>query len=72
MKYYYAVVDCADVKTASSLYAQCDGLEYLRSGNMIDLRYMPDDMVIPRPPRSASSTSFGLDWIGYWFLYLLF
>lgn len=49
-RYYYAVVECDSPRTATAIYDQCDGMEILRSSNMVDLRIMPDDLVIEQPP----------------------
>jgi hypothetical protein len=43
LKYYYAIIECDSVKTAKSVYEQCDGLEFERSSALLDLRYVPND-----------------------------
>jgi hypothetical protein len=37
-RYYYAVAVFDSAETAASVYNQCDGLEFERSSNVLDLR----------------------------------
>ncbi|XP_074317637.1 pre-rRNA-processing protein esf1-like [Silene latifolia] len=55
LRYYYAVVDCDSVATADYLYKACDGIEFERSSNVLDLRFIPDSMEIKHQPRDVAT-----------------
>lgn len=47
LRYYYAVATFDNAKSARHVYNEIDGTEMERSANMFDLRFVPDDMVLP-------------------------
>jgi len=55
LRYYFGVIECNSVETATSLYNQCDGLEYESSSLVLDLRYIPDDIQFMQLPRTTST-----------------
>ncbi|KAK9284848.1 hypothetical protein L1049_024028 [Liquidambar formosana] len=55
LRYYYAVVDCDSSATADYLYKACDGVEFERSSNKLDLRFIPDSMEFKHPPRDVAT-----------------
>ncbi|KAH9710808.1 NUC153 domain-containing protein [Citrus sinensis] len=55
LRYYYAVVECDSSATADYLYRACDGVEFERSSNKLDLRFIPDTMEFKYPPRDVAT-----------------
>ncbi|CAH0479209.1 unnamed protein product [Peronospora belbahrii] len=56
LRYYYAIVTCDSVKTASTIFDQCDQLEYETSSNVLDLRYVPDDITFTNTPKESCNS----------------
>lgn len=54
-RYYFAVAECDSSATADYLYKSCDGIEFERSSNKLDLRFIPDSMEFKHPPRDTAS-----------------
>ena len=52
LKYYYAVIYCDSIQTASKLYSECDGKEIERTQCFMDMRFIPDSLIkFPFPPK---------------------
>jgi hypothetical protein len=43
LRWYYAIVVCSNVRTAEAIYNECDGMEYMKTANVFDLRFVPDE-----------------------------
>nr|XP_043615185.1 ESF1 homolog [Erigeron canadensis] len=55
LRYYFAVVVCDSIATADYLYKSCDGVEFERSSNKLDLRFIPDSMEFKHPARDVAT-----------------
>ncbi|CAN4078687.1 unnamed protein product [Withania somnifera] len=55
LRYYYAVVECDSSATADYLYKTCDGVEFERTSNKLDLRFIPDSMEFKHQPRDIAT-----------------
>ncbi|XP_073137627.1 pre-rRNA-processing protein esf1 [Henckelia pumila] len=55
LRYYFAVVKFDSSATADYLYKTCDGVEFERSGNKLDLRFIPDSMKFEHQPRDVAT-----------------
>ena len=57
LKYYFAVVECDSIETASFVYEQLDGMEFEHSSMTFDMRFIPDDVDFKdRAKRDTCST----------------
>ncbi|MQL78045.1 hypothetical protein Taro_010473 [Colocasia esculenta] len=54
-RYYYAVVECDSSATANHLYNFLDGIEFLKTANILDLRFIPNTMEFKHPPRDIAT-----------------
>lgn len=59
LRYYYAVVECDSIATADYLYKSCDGVEFERSSNKLDLRFIPESMEFKHAPRDVATEAPG-------------
>jgi len=53
LSYYYAICETDSPGTALHLYEQCNGVEFLHSGTILDLRFVEDDVSFESAPTSA-------------------
>lgn len=51
LRYYYAIVVCSSPSAAKKLYDATDGSEFQSSSNVLDLRFVPDDVTFDDEPR---------------------
>eukprot|EP00850_Spirogloea_muscicola_P000296 SM000001S04698 [mRNA] locus=s1:1716128:1720348:- [translate_table: standard] len=63
LRYYYAVVECDSPATGGALYRACDGMEFERSANTLDLRFIPDAMSFKARQLRDQSTDVPQDYV---------
>lgn len=56
-RYYFAVAEFSTVAAARQIYDECDGLELERTGNILDLRFVPVGTIFDQAPRFLSLSS---------------
>ncbi len=54
--YYFGVVECDSPQTAFAIYSACDGADFGESGNVIDLRFVPDEQRFDASARDAATS----------------
>jgi hypothetical protein len=55
MLYYFAVVSTDSAETAAALYQACEGVEVEGTANVLDLRFIPDDLAMETPLRDEAT-----------------
>ena len=53
LMYYYAIAEFDSIKTAEAVYSQVDNLEFGRSGNHLDVRFVPDEIEFTNKPKET-------------------
>ena len=56
LRYYFAVVKFDSTNTAAAVYKECDGLEFETSSNVLDLRFIPDDIIFSGEYRDTAAS----------------
>ena len=61
------------MQTAAHLYAECDGIEFLRSACKLDMRFVPDEQVLTLSEMSHAVDATNLNYlvtrrVGWWML----
>eukprot|EP01147_Barroeca_monosierra_P004477 gene4477-6722_t len=56
LKYYYAIITCDSPGTSNAIYDACDGMEYEATSNLLDLRFVPDDVTFEEDPIDSASS----------------
>jgi NUC153 domain len=55
LRYYYAIVECSSVQIANSLYKALDGAELGSTANILDLRFVPDNVSFDDEPKDQAT-----------------
>ena len=56
LRYFYAIIECTSTSIANVLYKSLDGAELGATANMLDLRFVPDDVTFTDPPRDEATS----------------
>eukprot|EP01105_Mastigella_eilhardi_P022718 TRINITY_DN5639_c0_g1_i2.p1 TRINITY_DN5639_c0_g1~~TRINITY_DN5639_c0_g1_i2.p1 ORF type:complete len:684 (-),score=272.74 TRINITY_DN5639_c0_g1_i2:73-2124(-) len=56
LKYFYALVECDSVRTADTLFDECDGVEFEKSAVTLDMRFVPDSQTFTNEPRDWATS----------------
>ena len=51
------MVEFTSVTAARQAYDACDGLELETTGNVLDVRFIPDDMTFEQEPRDTATSA---------------
>ena len=55
LRYYYAIIECDSAATAEAVYETCDNTEFEKSGNVLDMRFVPDDVTFDDKPTDVAT-----------------
>jgi len=66
LDYYYAVIECDSATTAAEIYKACDGLEFERTSNVIDLSFIPDNVIPEFPAREVGGSFPSVLGLNHW------
>lgn len=53
LKYYYCLLEFSTEEALDYVYSKCDGLDYEGTGMRLDLRVVPEELVIPKQPEEV-------------------
>jgi len=56
LRYYYAIIECSSISIANTLYKALDGAELGATANLLDLRFVPDEVTFDDAPRDTASS----------------
>lgn len=56
LKYFFAIAECDSPTTGLAVQQECDGRELEASGNVMDVRFVPDDQEFGSRPISDTAT----------------
>ena len=56
LRYYFAVIKFDSTNTASAVYKECDGLEFETSSNVLDLRFIPNNIIFNGEYRDTAAS----------------